>query len=182
MDLPTLQRTVAILVSSTRRPQRAGALDSYQTPEKAIRTLETFIAPYIHDGDTFLEPCRGNGNIVRVFEPYFVGEVGWFEITEGLDYLSRSVERRDWIITNPPFSLALEFLQKSLREADNVAYLLRLNFLGSQKRLPFWQAHPPDALLVLSERPCFTEDGKTDSTEYAWFIWSDRVPKGVRVR
>jgi len=55
--------------------------------------------------------------------------------------------------------------------------LLRLAFLESKKRKPFWDKHPVTQLYVLSERPSFTNKG-TDATAYAWFIWSKhREPK-----
>lgn len=92
----------------------------------------------------------------------------------------------DLIITNPPFSLALAFLQKSLGEARTVISLLRLNFLGSQKRRAFWQEDRPSHVLVLAERPSFSRDGRTDATEYAWFCWDWEgrhvlLPPGVHV-
>jgi hypothetical protein len=56
--------------------------------------------------------------------------------------------------------------------------LLRLNFLGAQRRRDWWKAHEPAALFVLSARPSFTQDGKTDATDYAWFAWTNRY-KGI---
>lgn len=51
-----------------------------------------------------------------------------------------------------------------------MAFLLRLNWIGSQGRADFHRAFPA-SVYVLPERPTFTGDGKTDSTEYAWFVW-----------
>ena len=48
--------------------------------------------------------------------------------------------------------------------------LLRLNFLGSQERSDYLREHMPD-IYVIPNRPSFT-GGKTDSIEYAWFVWS----------
>ncbi|WP_436663579.1 hypothetical protein ACOALA_13645 [Alicyclobacillus acidoterrestris] len=79
-------------------------------------------------------------------------------------------ERYDFIITNPPFSLAQEFVEKSLTLANCVIMLLRLNFLASGKRKEFWEKHPPTAIHVLTKRPSFTGTG-TDATDYAWFVW-----------
>jgi len=95
----------------------------------------------------------------------------WCELSEARDYLTtRHPERFDLIITNPPFSLAMEFLLKLLDEADTVIYLLRLNMLGSQARRDFWNNRPPTHLFPLARRPSFTGNG-TDATEYAWFAW-----------
>ena len=48
--------------------------------------------------------------------------------------------------------------------------LLRLNFLGSRKRAKWWRERRPE-VYVSPARPSFSPDGRTDSTEYAWFIW-----------
>jgi hypothetical protein len=75
----------------------------------------------------------------------------------------------DFAIGNPPYSLAMSFIERGLLWADEVCFLLRLNFLGSQKRAEFLRAHPCD-VFVLPRRPSFTGKG-TDATEYAWFIF-----------
>ena len=75
------------------------------------------------------------------------------------------------IITNPPFNHALEFIKKAIElEPEYVCMLLRLNFLGSQERSDYLREHMPD-IYVIPNRPSFT-GGKTDSIEYAWFVWS----------
>jgi len=67
--------------------------------------------------------------------------------------------------------LALEFLTKSLDEANTVIYLLRVNMLGAQCRKDFWNSHPPSPLFPLAKRPSFTGGSRADATEYAWFAW-----------
>lgn len=154
-------------MSSTNRGTERNHLDDYQTPLAPIHALlnNVFDMPHL----SFHEPCRGVGNIYNSVECEHKTHC---EITEGIDYLTYlPAHRYDLIITNPPFSLAMEFLQKSLAEADTVIYLLRLNFLGSKKRQAFWFANRPSHVLVLSSRPSFTGDGHTDSIEYAWFCW-----------
>ena len=129
---------------------------------------------------TALEPCRGDS---RIFN-YLISKglnTKWAEISEGIDYLTTPFEKVDLILTNPPFSLAQEFIEKAIKEADTVIMLLRLNYLGSQKRNIFWNKFPPTALHVLSKRPSFTGSG-TDATEYAWFIWDkvNKIDKGIK--
>jgi hypothetical protein len=81
------------------------------------------------------------------------------------------------VVANPPYKHALEFIQRAMWLAPNVTMLLRLNFLEGRKRLPFFQKHTPD-VLVLSRRPSFTGDGKTDATAYAWMRWQAGNPGG----
>lgn len=167
-------------MSSTNRGAERQPHDLYPTPAPPIDALLEVM--YIPLDSVFHEPCKGAG---AIYNRVPCRERSHCEINEGSDYLEHiALWRYDLIITNPPFSLAMEFLQKSLQEADTVVYLLRLNFLGSQKRKAFWQANRPSHILVLSKRPSFTGGG-TDSIEYAWFCW-DRagyvaLPPGVHV-
>jgi hypothetical protein len=75
-------------------------------------------------------------------------------------------------ITNPPFSMAQEFIDACLLCSETVVMLLRLNYLASRRRWQFMSTHTPD-VYVLPNRPSFTGGG-TDSIEYAWFAWKQR--------
>lgn len=75
------------------------------------------------------------------------------------------------ILTNPPFSLAPQFIERSLdANCRFVVMLLRVNYLGSEARNDFMRRHAPD-LYVLPNRPSFKLTGETDSIEYGWFVW-----------
>lgn len=99
------------------------------------------------------------------------------DLSKGNDFL-RSRKRRQFIITNPPFSIGLQFLQRSLELAPEALLLLPLNFLGSKYRKGFLNTHEPAALFVITPRPSFglNKHGRkgTDSNEYAWFYWGHR--------
>lgn len=106
----------------------------------------------------------------------------------GQSYLTAQLDAPvEVVITNPPFSLAQEFAYKALSEGEVVVLLLRLNWLGTDRRNPFLLAHPP-SIYVLPRRPAFGPNAKhiregkldakdTDATEYAWFVWGlEAVP------
>jgi len=76
-----------------------------------------------------LEPCKGNGNFLKVLP-----NIDWFEIQEGKDFLT-SEGHWDWIITNPPYSKYRKFLQKSMEVADNIVYLQLINATFYKARL-----------------------------------------------
>lgn len=140
--------------------------DVYETPEWAVQALLDVIP--INPSWTYLEPCRASG---RFYNHMPLGSA-WGEIREGVDYLNTDYPNHvDCIITNPPYSLAQEFVTKALEDADVVIMLLRLGFLESMKRWEWWQENPITSLMVLSQRPSFTEDGKTDGSGYAYFVW-----------
>lgn len=136
-------------MSATNRGAVRNANDFYPTPQEPIQNILSEID--FSDIAHFVEPCRGDGAIFN----HVACDKSYAELSEGIDYFTVDFNT-DLIITNPPFSIALEFLEKSLKEAKTVVYLLRLNFMGSQKRKEFWQKNPPSHLFTLSERPCFS--------------------------
>jgi SAM-dependent methyltransferase len=81
----------------------------------------------------------------------------------------------DLIVGNPPYRLAEEFIWKShslLRRNGDIIFLLRLNFLEGQKRGGgLWKEFPPSEVWVLSKRPSFTGDRRTDATAYMLIKW-----------
>lgn len=168
-------------MSSTNRGTVRKPQDEYMTPPWAVQALLQHVRPH----GRFLEPCLGSGHIARtVGQLPSITLVDFCDITQGRDFLTYNPGHRfEWIITNPPFSIACEFIERSLWMADNVAFLLRLNFLGSDDRREWWQTRMPTALYVLTPRPHFLnrdgtrvlgKNGKpgNDSCEYAWFVWS----------
>ncbi len=92
-------------------------------------------------------------------------------VSPGLPEVQKPLHGRrfDVALGNPPFTLDEEFVEESMKLADTVVMLLRLNFIGSSGRCAFMQKHPPD-VYVLPDRPSFDGRG-TDSIEYAWFVW-----------
>lgn len=158
----------------------------YPTPATTVESILKRLT--LHPSDTFLEPCRAGGAIYDAV-PLPEEQKDWAEISEGRDYLTYDFGKKfDVIITNPPFSLTTEFLEKSkseLAEGGTLIYLQRVNFLGSIKRMPFWQAFgAPEKLGIIVPRPRFV-NGTSDSCEYAWFIWDEggrvQLDKGVHV-
>lgn len=83
-------------------------------------------------------------------------------------------ETVDIIITNPPYSLALDFAMAATSMAPQVALLLRLNWLATAFRNDWLRSNTP-SIYVLPNRPSFC-DGRTDATEYAWMVWDGGEP------
>ena len=72
----------------------------HQTPADCAKDLIPFVP--LCDGDTVLEPFRGEGAFYNNF-PSTITPM-WAEIRAGRDYKDVSGEY-DWVITNPPFRL-----------------------------------------------------------------------------
>lgn len=170
--------------------------DFYPTPAWATHALmET---EKFYRGDTTWEPACGDGSMVKVLQGYFEKDLIISDINPRGCYDSEKYKNDflygynplevDNIITNPPFNLAEEFIERGLSVARNkLALLLRLSFLESRSRYYniFHHAQkPPSVVWVFSERVTFWENGiKTGSsgtTAYAWFVWNiaDRMTIG----
>ncbi len=183
-------------MSATNRGAIRHADDAYYTPAWCVRAL---LATVQLPGGNWLEPAVGDGAIVRavneVRQDIFwtvndidllrVGDLsafGWGHspyTAAGFEFAAED-EMQDVVITNPPFNQALEFVQGAMKDGRVVVMLLRLNWLASQKRNRFLLDNPP-SVYVLPRRPSFTNDGKTDATDYAWFIWGMDATPTVRV-
>lgn len=174
-------------MSATGRSGERVEADYYPTPAWCVhRLLEAVRLP----GGAWLEPCVGDGAICKAVARDRT-DVLWttYDIrpdscaaTVG-DFLGvHSPDDRPWAsvcLTNPPYSLAMEFVQHAMKHAHVVAMLLRLNFLGSEGRAEFFRAHPP-SVYVLPNRPSFV-NGRTDACEYAWFVWGLHPTPEIRV-
>jgi hypothetical protein len=152
-------------MSATNRGTVRREKDFYPTPESAFRPMLERL-PF---NRSYYEPACGDGRLVRWLQQFGHTAYGT-DLVTGTDFMA-CTDCQDFIITNPPFSLALEFAQKSLSLSEDVLLLLPLGFLGAQKRRAWFQQREPDALFVLSERPSFTGNGRTDAADYAWFYW-----------
>lgn len=182
-------------MSSTNRGAERIENDVYPTPAWCVhRLLESCALP----GGRWLEPAAGDGAIIRAVNERRA-DVEWSAtelrkdacrtlVNHGIkaahcaDFLTQDMyDGPYWnvIITNPPYSLSLEFVKKSMFLADNVAMLLRLNWLGSESRSDFLRANEP-GVYVLPNRPSFVR-GKTDSCEYAWLVWGPAAANGIHI-
>ena len=170
--------TVDLSAEATPRARRPG--DAYYTPAWCVRRLVERVA--LPGGD-WLDPCAGNGALVRAFarpdvrwsavelDPAAAAQIPPDVTVDVGDYLSwRPTRPVDVVVTNPPFSLAEAFLRKALDEAPCVAFLLRLHFLAATCRADLLRARTPD-VYVLPNRPAFLGNGERDNMEYGWCVW-----------
>lgn len=158
-------------MSATNRGTTREESDFYPTPRSAFHPLLPFLPKL-----PIWEPAQGDGRLVLYMRRYGLNAAG-DDLNAGYDFLTDPTPRA-CIVTNPPFSLSLEFCDHALSVSAEVFLLLRLNFLGGMGRKNWWLEHEPSCLFVLSRRPSFTGNG-TDATEYAWFYWGS-LHSGVK--
>ncbi len=181
-------------MSATRRGGIRESLDRYYTPPDLARVLVDQLG--IGPGLAICEPSAGGGAFVEALaatKPARLVAVDVDPSAPGLtmgtasvcaDFLDLEWSTRcqfDWIVGNPPYRDALAHVLHALEQGGRVAFLLRIGFLESAKRAPFWADHPCRRIWALSERPSFTSDGKTDAAAYALFYWDNQYSGPTRL-
>lgn len=83
-------------------------------------------------------------------------QISWYELTAGRNYLTAiNPSPVTLTLTNPPFSLAKEFIKKALTHSSTVIMLTRVNFLGSGGRVEFWKEIGLKQMNIITPRPAF---------------------------
>ena len=174
-----------------QRSEPKDSPDDFPTPPWATRGL----LEYVLDKKglstlTCLEPACGAGHMAKVLREYFAkvkySDAYHYGYGPVRDFLTYPYETNavDWVITNPPFRLAEEFVLRSLSVAKlGVAILARTVFLESSGRYrKIFEETPPTIFAQFVERVPMVKgrlDSKaTTATGYAWFVWDkqSRVP------
>ncbi len=151
--------------------------DMYQTPYSIIeQLLENEKFDY---NKTVLEPACGKKAISLILEKKFN-----YVISTDIEFnfLQNEFVHYDYIITNPPFSLAFEFIQKAKEIAkEKFAMLLPLSYLHGKKRYESKifrdENYPLTKVYVFTRYPLLEktirEDGKykTGMQVYMWAIF-----------
>lgn len=175
------------------RDKKKTKIDDYPTPCWATRAL---IEKVLHvnniatNEQSVWEPSANRGYMVRPLEEYFgfVTKSDKFDYDNRwpvLDFLSvntHEVPPTDWVITNPPFSLAQEFIEQGLRVSRvGVAVLVRTAFVESIHRYEkLFSVNPPTAICQFVERVPMVngrmDKKSTTATSYSWLVWLKQAP------
>lgn len=167
---------------TNRRIVKTSGVDFYPTPSWATKALldkESF------NGDIW-EPCTGTGAMSSVIEGYGYNVIKSDIIqTEQVQFTEDFLltERRcSNIITNPPYNIINEFVEKAYAATDEkLCLLLRLAFLeGAKRKNTIFTNSPPSKVIVFPERITFYPNGiqtaGSGTTAYGWFIWDKTTP------
>lgn len=179
-------KTHAVMASRTVKDDR----DDFPTPPWATRALLEFLnsgSPNWTASQTVWEPACGRGHMARTLTEKF-GQViasDRHDYGDGYavaDFLEDDIAVAtngaiDWIITNPPFRYAYEFIERALELAEGgVAIFGRLQLLEGVKRYGLYKKYPPSAILPFVERvPIHQGTVKakaSTATAYLWIVWS----------
>jgi len=189
-----MQPTENYAVSAIKK-NRDDDVQDFPTPSWSTRAL---VEKVLHPNNipthemTVWEPAANRGFMVNPLKEYF----GYVFATDKYDYDGRwstldfltvsthEVPAMDFVITNPPFSLAQEFIEKGLEIASfGVAMLVRTSFLEGKKRHEtLFSRFPPTAICQFVERVPMAKGRMkketTTATAYCWLVWIKTAPLG----
>ena len=169
----------------SQRVEAKDSPDDFPTPPWATRAL---IEHVLENKEVLAamecwEPACGAGHMSKVLKEYFFkvrsSDAYGYQYGEIFDFVASpsSEGACDWIITNPPFRHAEEFVLRALKGArKGVAILARSVFLESVGRYQaIFRDLPPTKFAQFSERVPMVK-GRLDrkastATGYAWLVW-----------
>ncbi len=198
----TANRSSAVM---QQRAEAHDSLDDFPTPPWATRALMDILegqGESLHLCHVW-EPACNRGHMAKVLAERFdrlfatdVHDYGWPRQDAVADFLidwSQDAPDVDWIITNPPFRLAEDFITQGLRLAKRgVAVLVRTSFIESQGRFErLFRDTPPQLVCPFVERVVMWKNvlldpdvpimrvndanpklqKPTSATSYAWLVW-----------
>jgi len=168
-------------------------IDDFPTPPWATRALMEHVLKIKNVNNmNCREPACGRGYMSRVLEEYFQkvysSDIKNYGYGSKEDFiLSSNIFNTDWLITNPPFIKAEDFILKGLNSVSKgVAVLLRTVFLESIGRYNrLFLKYPPTYVAQFVERVPIVK-GRVDpkalsATGYAWFIWDKSINEQTKV-
>lgn len=175
-----------------QRSEPHDSLDDFPTPPWATRALiEHVLDPDAVEEDSCWEPACNRGYMARPLQEYFgtvhasdIHDYGWDGQERIADFLFPGSEPPhiaangvDWIITNPPFRLAEQFIERARQIAHvGCAFIVRNAFLeGVGRYSNMFKENPPNIVAQYSERVPMVKgryDPKARSaTSYVWLVW-----------
>lgn len=168
-----------------RRSEPHDSLDDFPTPPWATRALCEWLSAQslISPTETCREPAANRGHMVRPLSEFFATVEAADQHDYGFGFPVRDYlfgpppPVVGWTITNPPFRLAEQFIQRAIASSESgVAMLVRAAFLegiGRYDRL--FSQTPPSDILQFTERVVIHKGrlapGGSTATAYCWLVW-----------
>ena len=155
--------------------------DYYATDPNALKLV---LADLELDHNVWECAC-GAGHLSKVLEDngYNVKSTDLYDRgygISGVNFLETEETFNGDILTNPPYSLALDFVKKGLdviEDGHKVVMFLKIQFLEGKKRREFFKENPPKYVIVSSSRSKCAKGGNEElfngpsAVCYAWFVW-----------
>lgn len=190
-------REIDLRLTAGGKKENRRNLDFYPTPADVTFALMDFLNDSnifkANTNKTVWEPACGNGAMANIIRSYhhtvfcsdiaIECDINGIQFPQGnsnTDFLSESVDYSpvDAIITNPPFNLSVQFIEKALSISPIVCMLLKSQYWHAKNRYALFEKHTPAYVLPLTWRPDFLEHERkagekkgAPTMEVAWSVW-----------
>lgn len=186
------RKQVGQKIATAKNKKPRPEYDFYTTPvadvEKALRVVLAEVD--VLSRLTILDPCAGNGAFAKAIQnisSHWL--VDQWDIVQRHQVLNRVTDftkvvcehephKYDMVAMNPPYTHALEFIEKALdmvRPGGLVVAFLKLDFLAGRKRQALFERGNLHSVWVNCGRvTCWPNDEKPENgstTESAWFVF-----------
>ena len=167
----------------SKRDSNGKKSDFYETPYTLTRRF--LDAEYFDKSLSVCEPACGDGAISKILNERWDKElITSYDIRDkDKSNFLWDYDNYNYIITNPPYSLAFEFIQKAKQISKlKFAFLLPLYYLHGKKRYDEIfsdRSYGLEKIYVFTRSPMLgetlREDGKhaTGMMPYAWYVWTN---------
>ncbi len=177
------QNRSSAVMQQRSEPRRS--VDGFPTPPWATRALCEQLSGRGQNiaSQTVREPAANRGFMVRPLSEYFQRVLASDLVDYGMgwqveDFLfPYQIDQVDWTITNPPFTLADQFVMRALETSRiGCAIIVRSAFLeGVGRYEKLFSITPPSAVYQFVERVPMVK-GRVDpkaasATAYSWIVW-----------
>lgn len=190
-EVPIMSRPKKPMKSKSRKSIRARATryEVFRTPEYAYTSLFDY-RPEWFTGRGF-DPASGDGRMIREIirrgnsGPHFVNDIRDEELAALIDcgeatigdYLAMGDPPAcNFMVTNPPFTTAVEFVQKARTHVSGpICILQSTRWQGTQRRSEWLRSAGLAYVLNLPRRPQWEVDSgdivKNNIMDFAWYIF-----------
>ena len=180
--MPGSVKVFKTIGSSNHTPDERAAHDYYATDPQAVEMLLA-LEPF---SPLIWEPACGEGHISKVLQAHGHDVISTdliyrgFGDPEPMDFLTETFPDFEGdIITNPPYSAGLEFVERALetvRLGGKVAMFLKVQFLEGKRRGELFAKTPPRTVYISRSRlACYKNGDLSTNPEsaiaYAWYVW-----------
>jgi len=158
--------------------------DYYPTPPDATEALLQHLS--LPQNTYIWEPACGEGHMADVFIKHGHRVIASDLIYQGygdgeVDFLTADLPNGvEWIITNPPFNLAEDFVRRCSTHGKPFALLLKSQYWHAKKRYELFKEVQPTEILPLTWRPDFlfkTRGRGSPVMDCLWCVWNGKDTK-----
>jgi hypothetical protein len=184
-----VRETVETFVSETRpmkpKSNQAGDIytpmgyDACQTPPEAINPL----LPYLSQDWTIWECAKGEGGIVEALYDSGFQSLTGSDLLTGENFFEYEPSQWDCIVTNPPYSIKYQWIERCYALGKPFALLLPVETLGAKTAQEFFRKCGLEVIFldrrINFKMPNKGWEGSSAQFPTAWFTYGLNIGQGM---